>query len=201
MITQKAIVIGRICVGKTSLIRRITTDEFIESEVSTVNASFTTFQPLGRADLQINIWDTPGTERYHATAPAYYHDASVALFVFDRTERESFDEIQRFWLPQFKEHNSIENCLIFLLGNKTDLEYKNEGLEWVDDDAANEWTDPLNIKYFPVSARSGVGISDFLVALLNDLQSESAPVVSIESVLGNTGPDEGKRDNCCGGSA
>jgi GTPase SAR1 family protein len=50
-------------------------------------------------EMQLNIWDTVGDERYRSIMPLYYRDAQVALLVYDITDPESFEGID-YWLGQ-----------------------------------------------------------------------------------------------------
>ena len=53
--------------------------------------------------VKAQIWDTAGQERYRAITSAYYRGAVGALLVYDITERQTFDNVQR-WLRELRDH-------------------------------------------------------------------------------------------------
>jgi len=48
-------------------------------------------------NIEARVWDTAGQERYRAITSAYYRGATGALLVFDITQRDSFQNCER-WL-------------------------------------------------------------------------------------------------------
>ena len=65
-------------------------------------------------------WDISGDRHYRATRSAYYRGADAIMFVFDKTNRESYEHLDA-WVEEIKRHNTKDIVLIFL-GNKCDLE-------------------------------------------------------------------------------
>ena len=74
---------------------------------------------LNNRKIGLQIWDTSGQERFRSITQNFYRGADGILFVFDVTNKESFDNI-KMWLnePQVVELNSQK----ILVGNKIDLE-------------------------------------------------------------------------------
>ena len=105
----KVILVGEQGVGKTSIIKRFLKDDFNEEESSTVGANFAskelTFNEYNKS-LQYDIWDTAGQEQYRAFTKIFYQDSSIALIVYDITDRKSFEEVKSFWSEQIKENCS-----------------------------------------------------------------------------------------------
>lgn len=66
-----------------------------------------------------HIQDTAGQERFKSLGISYYRDADAVLLVYDISERESFENIENFFIPQIKE-NCKEDIIILLIGNKAD---------------------------------------------------------------------------------
>ena len=60
------------------------------------------FLPL----LQLNIWDTAGSERYLSVGAMYYRNADGILFVFDVTKPKTFTDIQTKWLGMVAKHEA-----------------------------------------------------------------------------------------------
>ncbi len=50
----------------------------------------------------------------------YYRDADAVIVVYDITFKESF-ESARDWLTELRENTDLNDVLIVLIGNKSDL--------------------------------------------------------------------------------
>ena len=156
----KLVLVGHQYVGKTCIVRRATTGLFEADTISTLGASYTskTIQ-VGNTEVRLQIWDTAGQERYRAMTPMYYRGAHVALVVFSVDNHESFQAIDQ-WIDSFKE-NADPNIIIFIAGNKADLEESRS----ISQEQGAEKAKSYNAIYVEVSAKSGMGIDD----LFNDI--------------------------------
>ena len=56
--------------------------------------------------LQLNIWDTAGSERYLSVGAMYYRNADGVLFVFDVTKPKTFTDVQTKWLALVAGHET-----------------------------------------------------------------------------------------------
>ena len=66
------------------------------------------------------MWDTAGQEKHRQISSSYFQNVTGIILVFDVTDRTSFDNLTKFWLPKIQ--NSAEsNIELALIGNKTDL--------------------------------------------------------------------------------
>lgn len=121
----KLVLIGDSGVGKSNLLSRFTLNEFSFDSKSTIGVEFSTksFEIDGRI-VKVQVWDTAGQERYKAITSSYYRGSSGALLVYDITQAQSFENIQR-WLNEVREY-SAENILLMLVGNKRDLKDQRE---------------------------------------------------------------------------
>tara|TARA_B110001452_G_scaffold2439_1_gene2081 strand:+ start:179 stop:661 length:483 start_codon:yes stop_codon:yes gene_type:complete len=85
-------------VGKSGLLSRFTRDEFHHDSKGTIGVDFATRQiEHDGKTIEAQVWDTAGQERYRAITAAYYRGAVGALLVYDITQRESFENCER-WL-------------------------------------------------------------------------------------------------------
>ena len=101
----KIVLLGESGVGKTSIISRYITGKFNKNCESTNGASYsskTIKLPKLKKELKLDIWDTAGQEKYRSLTKFFYKDASIAIFVYDVTRRESYEEIKNYWLNQLK---------------------------------------------------------------------------------------------------
>ena len=106
-IVCKVVLLGESGVGKTCIINRFINDLFSEDEKSSAIPTFTTktmeFKEFQGKNVKFEIWDTAGQEKYRALNKLFYQDAGVAILVYDVTNKESFEEIQKYWSKQIKE--------------------------------------------------------------------------------------------------
>jgi small GTP-binding protein len=117
--TPKIIVVGSSVAGKTNLFQLLTNRCFNATSKPTIGVAFAhmTFTVDGE-DVQFNIWDVAGKERYQPTGKPYFNNAVGVILVFDLTNRESFDEVPK-WLED-AQPLCPPNVSILLLGNKSD---------------------------------------------------------------------------------
>lgn len=71
---------------------------------------------IGEKRIHLQIWDSAGQERFQSITKTYMRDAASAILVYDVTERETFNSLQR-WLEDVKEH-STSNVVVMVVGNK-----------------------------------------------------------------------------------
>ena len=105
--TCKVVLVGESGVGKTCIIARFINNTFEENLISTTGASYAgktmTFEEYGGKSIKFEIWDTAGQEKYRSLTKIFYKDAGAAILVYDITRKESFEEIQKYWINQIKE--------------------------------------------------------------------------------------------------
>ena len=78
-------------------------------------------------EVTLQIWDTAGQERYQSLATSFYRGAEACVLVYDVTNRESFDNLEK-WLKAFLIKTNPpkpETFPLAILGNKIDLTGKN----------------------------------------------------------------------------
>lgn len=154
-------IIGNTSVGKTSLISRIIHNDVppFASIVPTAATACYLYQPKNE-DIQLEIWDTAGMERFRSINKIYYRDAVACILTFDLTDRISFESLES-WKKDF-ETSCQQNPICIVVGNKCDLEDQIEIVE----EEASAWANKYNFLYFSVSALSGEGVNEMLDALV-----------------------------------
>ena len=68
--------------------------------------------------LQLNIWDAAGDNNVKNLAHLFVNNVQCGILVYAINSKQSFDQ-----LMDWHEHliNNNENCLLVLVGNKSDL--------------------------------------------------------------------------------
>jgi len=118
--TVKIVMVGESGVGKSSLLKRFSNNEFVASHFTTIGVDFEmrTIELEGKR-AKLHIWDTAGQERFHNIVTCYYRGADSILLVFDVTLLSSFENI-RFWLDEAKKY-AVDDAQFVLVANKTDM--------------------------------------------------------------------------------
>ena len=101
----KLILLGESSVGKTSIIKRLTTNEFSDISISTVGYIFTEkILEINDIKIKFEIWDTAGQEKFRSLINNYYNGCDGAILVYDITNRKSYDEIVNYWYNEILTH-------------------------------------------------------------------------------------------------
>jgi small GTP-binding protein len=149
-IMYKIILIGDSTVGKTCLFKKMTTGaEFNEKIISTIGMDRKSINfniPVKDKDnkekeknFEVQLWDTAGQERFRSITRGYYKDSQGLLLMYDITNRETFDNLDK-WIYGVKESlGSVkEKYIIILMGNKLDLVNEDNSARKVNVDEAIE---------------------------------------------------------------
>ena len=124
-ITIKIILIGNSGVGKSSLALRLKHNLFEDITKSTIG--FDIFKYVVKINdifFKLQIWDTCGLEEFSSCTTSLYKNASLAIIVYAIDDRKSFNNIEN-WKNLVKK-NAMPGTLIFIVGNKKDLEKENQ---------------------------------------------------------------------------
>ena len=162
-INLKILLIGDSTVGKTSILFRYINDEFPECYMSTIGVEYKIKALIiNGKKVNLRIWDTSGQERYRSITQNFYRNANGILFVFDITNKESFNNI-KIWLTD------SENCETkvtkILIGNKIDLKDERK----VDMEAIEKFAEKKEMKYFETSAKEGINIDEIFRELAEQI--------------------------------
>ena len=160
----KIILVGDSGVGKTCLLSMYVKGE-CGPTIPTIAVEFCT-KEIELADnfkVKVQLWDTAGQERFKSLAMTYYRKAYGILLLFDITKRSSFISCKHY-LEEVR-LNSDKNCIIYLIGNKVDLEQQRE----ISYDEAKFYADKEKIKYIETSAIKNIRVEEVFSSLLNNI--------------------------------
>ncbi|CAE6412422.1 unnamed protein product [Rhizoctonia solani] len=135
----KIVLLGDQSVGKTSLITRFMYDTFDNTYQATIGIDF----------LSKTMYLDDRTERFRSLIPSYIRDSSVAIVVYDITNRASFMSTNK-WIDDVRSERGSD-VIIVLVGNKADLSDKRQ----VTVEEATQRANELNIMFMETSAKAG----------------------------------------------
>jgi len=174
METYKVILVGDVSVGKTNLLTQYVDGEFSEKDNSTIGIEFKNkiIELKNGRKIRLQIWDTCGQEKFMSITKNYFRGCSAALFVFDVTKKDTFNNLEK-WLKLFNEFDDEKTTIKILIGNKNDLKPKNVNKEEID-----KFTKDHFRKYFEISAKTNkeniVKMFDEIVGKLKEKENDNS---------------------------
>ena len=148
----KILFVGDSSVGKTSLLLKYVDGHFSDTHMSTIGVEYKDkIININGREVNLQIWDTSGQERYQSITKNFYRNADGILFIFDLTNEESFNHIKN-WLT------TSEDCKKdfkkILVGNKSDLMFDRK----VSDEKIEKFAEKKEMKFFEASAKDGTNV-------------------------------------------
>jgi small GTP-binding protein len=184
----KAVLIGAMNVGKTALSNRACHQLFEGGYQMTIAVGYFVFRAtvMGR-NVELQLWDTAGMERYSALGPIYYQGADVAIFVYDVTNPDSATDLDT-WFQGFTNATSRPYYGI-VVANKIDLQ--------PDADSAQmeRWAEERKLGFVKTSAKTGENVDAlFTMAVQGAFLVRNNRVFEKASA---TGDKERNEKKCC----
>jgi Ras-related protein Rab-2A len=173
----KYIIIGDSHVGKSSIMTQFVDKKFNYNHDMTIGVDFSsTIININKRKIKINIWDTAGQEAFRSITRSYYKASTAILLVYDITNIQSFNSLDR-WYHEIKCNiNSSYNPQIFLVGNKADQEEKRQ----VSYDKGNDFAIKYNMYFCETSAKTSHNIDKiFFQATENILTKIDSGIINI----------------------
>ncbi|CAI5441350.1 unnamed protein product [Caenorhabditis angaria] len=179
----KVVLLGEGAVGKSSLVMRYVKNKFTSRHLSTIQASFQTQKiQIDDDEVELNIWDTAGQEKYHALGPIYYRGSNGVLLIFDVTDQRSFEKV-KMWVRELRATLG-NSAVLMIVGNKIDMENERT----VSRETAEEYAKTENAFYSETSAKENIGISTAFETLTekmiehNKENARNAPPIANRSI-------------------
>ena len=183
----KVVMIGAVAVGKTAIANRLQFQMFEVDYQPTIGAGYIPYRTTYEdKDIELQIWDTAGMERYKSLGAIYYRDANAVIIVYDQTSLESADALQG-WLNNFRATVKGQ-CYIAIAANKDDLPNK-----IVPQEKIKTWCDENGFDFFITSAKSGVGVTEMFQALVKGVMQLS----KVETTNKKKSPTPADKSGCC----
>jgi small GTP-binding protein len=170
------ILIGDSGVGKTSILAKFIEGNFENNKKCTIDVEFKTKNLKIDKDLyaKLTIFDTAGQERYRSLTKQYYHLAHGIVLVFDLTEENSFNSLNK-WIKEIDDNT--KNVEVMLVGNKSDL--KNRAII---NSKAEQFAHEKNFKYIETSAKEGTNVLLLFEELSNGMNKRKQNDSSIAEI-------------------
>ncbi len=153
----KIVLAGDGAVGKSTLVHRLCTGEFLTRRAATIGVEFHVHDVIcGITRTRLIVWDVSGQEQFAFARRAFYRGGKGVALVYSTCDRKSFERLAK-WKAEIQE--ALPNVPFVLAGNKTDLPRRvatEEGRA-----LAAEWRVP----FFETDCLSGLGVTEFFEAV------------------------------------
>ena len=118
----KLLLLGESCTGaKTCLLHRYIYNSFPSNLLPTIGIDFKI--KIVQTDfgaIKLQIWDTAGQERFHKISSTYVKGSHCIILGYNVTDRQSFEEIRKYWYNFVMKNKGGNSPLMYLVGNKID---------------------------------------------------------------------------------
>jgi small GTP-binding protein len=154
----KLIVVGEGAVGKSSLVRRLVSNEFNSQEEKTQGIDVARWSLGGPRTVDLSVWDFGGQEIMHATHQFFMTRRSLYILAIDNRQDEEQNRVE-YWLKLIAGFS--DGSPVIVVGNKMDespLDIDQRGL-------VKKYPNVLDIR--SVSCMNGAGIVE-LKALITE---------------------------------
>ena len=195
---HKLVFLGDIYVGKTSIINRFMYESFDNNYQATIGIDFLSKTLyLDDRTVRLQLWDTAGQERFRSLIPNYIRDSSVAVIVFDITNKQTFLNCDK-WVEDVKNERG-NDAVVVLVGNKIDKTEERT----VSREEAETKAKELDAVYIETSAKTGDNVKQLFKQIATTLPGDKPQGVTpggngrIALTNPATNPvTPGKKQNC-----
>lgn len=148
--------------------------------------------------VRLQIWDTAGQERFRSLIPSYIRDSSVAVVVYDITNRASFLNVSK-WIEDVRVERG-DNVVVMLVGNKSDLADRRQ----VSTEEGSEKARAEGALYIETSAKTGTNVKTLfrrlamsLPGLEDSTVGDDAGLIDVELSAAPPKPQAGESGCAC----
>ena len=184
-------------VGKTSLILRLTGNEFSDSQLTTVGKESYIHQvTLHGYELKMKIWDTAGQERFKSMSVQVIKNSDAVILVYAIDDRNSFNALDQ-WLNKLNDTIDISKKPIMIIGNKSDVESDKRVVTY---EEGKKYADEKGYHFYETSAKNNINIKEAFDDIFEQLYKAFEPEITGEKPVNEgmkVGKKRGGNRRCC----
>ena len=190
----KVILLGETGVGKTSIINRFISNEFINDNTITLGSSFSTKEiKKQNINYKLKIWDTTGQEKFHSVTNLFIKGSNIIILVYSVDSLDSFEQLN-YWYKSLKRNLEGDKHILAVVGNKIDL--KNEAV--ISEDEGKKFAENKNAIFKLISAKEDPkGINKLFDKLLEELSQIDFESRTESYIIKKKSIKKKKKQKCC----
>ncbi|KKN41778.1 hypothetical protein LCGC14_0719860 [marine sediment metagenome] len=156
----KVIVVGDPAVGKTSLLRKFSSEKFEYEYIPTVGVNIVKEQVAIKDNtgkdvtVSLMLWDIAGQPQFYMLHRPYFNGADGVMLVYDITRSSSFSNVNNWWQTCVK--YALSSSPRILIGNKIDLNDERKIILPM----AEHLSQKINAEFFETSASTGKNVKE-----------------------------------------
>lgn len=166
----KLVVVGGGGVGKSALTIQFIQSHFVEEYDPTIEDSYRKQCVIDDEVAVLDILDTAGQEEFSAMREQYMHTGEGFLLVYSIIDRNSFEEIPKFYRQILRVKDRSEFPMI-LVANKADLESERVVPKMEGEEVAQQ----LKVKYVEASAKHKLNVEKAFHDLVRVIRQAQKP--------------------------
>jgi small GTP-binding protein len=172
----KVIVTGEQNSGKTSLVRRISDDNFRDYTDTTIGVEFVSVErEIGGQRIKYHFWDTAGQESFAPIIKNYYKGVASGFLVVDGTEPEWKEQMKK-WYDRYQRHRDEYSLPLIAILNKIDLPLK------ADVDEFKKYAEELGMVGYDISVKTTANTRQLLEKMTEHIMKKIEEGVYIPGV-------------------
>ncbi|GMI46501.1 hypothetical protein TrCOL_g10358 [Triparma columacea] len=152
MSEYKLVILGGGGVGKSALVIRLVTDNFMEEYDPTIEDSYRKQVTIDEEMAILDILDTAGQDEYSSMQDQWMREGKGYLLVYSIADRASFEEISVF-KEKILRAKEADKVPMVLVGNKCDLDADARQVEVSEGEALAE---EMGCPFMETSAKSKI---------------------------------------------
>ena len=184
-------------VGKSSLLLRLTGNQFNDSQLTTVGKESYIYQVnLHGYNLKMKIWDTAGQERFKSMSIQVIKNSDAVILVYAINDINSFNSLD-MWLSKLNDATDLSKKPIIIVGNKSDVNDRKITYE-----EGKKYAESKGYNFYETSAKSGDHIEEAFNDIFEQLYKTFEEEITGEKQYNAAGMaiEKGKKDKkkkCC----
>jgi small GTP-binding protein len=195
----KVVLLGDAGVGKTSIIIRFVDDSWDKIMDPTIGQTFLkTTVEVDNQIVALNLWDTPGQERYASQNSFVIRDADCCVVVYDASiaDGSSYEVIE----PTIERYRALctrSAPFVIIVGNKSDKLPSN--LQEAELEKLEERHNSFRVMSFLASAKTGENITELFASVARLLVKRTTDCRTPETTMTISidGEHRKRKRSCC----
>ncbi len=182
METHKVMVFGSHASGKTCLLIKFDTGNFMEGFDHTIDDDYRKTIKIDKSSCLIQGIDTVGNDQFTAVRDFYMKDGHGFLLVYSITDRSSFEAVRTIH-AEIAAMRQVERFPAVIVGNRSDLEDQRQ----VSREEGQELARSLGCPFFEASSKTPQNVDEVFIEVVREIRKEKA----------SEGLEGGKKEKCC----